>query len=102
MGWRPGGGGVQEGVAGAGDLPVTVRPVATLSAAQLDRPVRVSHLRWSLLSAALRLVRPLDAGSACFQTGRFVAGTTRQSEVPGPVPTAEDPVRRWPTPQPAV
>jgi len=31
---------------------------------------------------------------AFFQTGRFVAGTTRQPEVLGPVPTAEDEVSR--------
>lgn len=84
------------------DRPVTMRQVAALSAAQLDRPVRVRHLPWSLLNAALRLVGPLDARVedtramfAFFQTGRFVADTARQAQVLGGVPTAEEAVGRW-------
>lgn len=84
------------------DRPVTMRQVAALSAAQLGQPVRVRHLPWGLLNAVLRLLGPLDARVedtramfAFFQTGRFVADTTRQAQVLGPVPTAENAVARW-------
>lgn len=84
------------------DQPVTMRPVATLSAAQLGKPVKVRHIPWPLLNTAMRVVGRLDARAAdsramfaFFQTGRFVADPTRQAQVLGPVPTAQDAVARW-------
>lgn len=63
---------------------IRVRPV----------PLRVLRAAGTLLGPVNPMARDLAAMIAWFQTGRYVADTTRQREVFGPPPTAEDAVRR--------
>ena len=47
-----------------------------------------------LLGPVLPMVKDMAAMNDWFQTGRYVADTTRQREVFGTVPTAEDAIAR--------
>ncbi len=63
---------------------VRVRPV----------PLRVLRMAGTLLGPVNPMAKDTAAMIAWFQTGRYVADTTRQREVFGTPPTAEDAVRR--------
>ena len=55
-------------------------------------------VRNALLGAAGRfssLAADLDAMLRFSATGRYVADTSRQAQLLGPVPTAEEAIRRW-------
>ena len=84
------------------DRPVSMNDLAQIAGRQLGRPIRVRAIPIGLLHTARTLLGPfaptvtdLSAMTDWFQTGRFVADTTRQSEIFGRVPTAEDAVARF-------
>jgi uncharacterized protein YbjT (DUF2867 family) len=83
------------------DRPVTMRELASLTAARLGRPVKVRSIPWPVLATAAAVVgrfndqvNDMGAMLRYFQTGRYVADPKRQAEVFGTVPTAEDAVER--------
>jgi uncharacterized protein YbjT (DUF2867 family) len=83
------------------DRPVGMRDVARISGRLLGTQVRVRTVPAALISAAAAtvgrfnpMVKDMDAMMSWFQTGRYVADPTRQREVFGEVPTAEDAVAR--------
>ena len=83
------------------DRPLAVSDVAELTGRALGRRVRVLRLA-PVVSAILGLVGRINPGIADFKamfdffgTGQYVADTRRQSELLGPVPTAETAVARW-------
>ena len=83
------------------DRPVSMQEVAGISGRLLGKRIRVRTVPAGLLHAAgtvLGRVNPLVKDMAAmtdwFQTGRYVADTTRQRAVFGAVPTAEDAVAR--------
>ncbi|MBB6402803.1 SDR family oxidoreductase [Arthrobacter sp. AZCC_0090] len=69
------------------DRPVSMREIADIAARLLRTPVTV-------LGPTTPMAGDLGAMMDWFQTGRYVADTTRQREVFGPLPTAEDAVAR--------
>lgn len=69
------------------DRPVSMREIADVAARLLRTPVTV-------LGPTTPMAGDLGAMMDWFQTGRYVADTTRQREVFGPLPTAEDAVAR--------
>jgi uncharacterized protein YbjT (DUF2867 family) len=88
------------------DRPVSMRQVAALSSAQLGRTVKVMHIPWPLLNAVMGALGRLDSRAAdsrgmfaFFRTGRFVADPTRQGQLLGPVPSAEEAIGRWLSPR---
>jgi len=83
------------------DRPVSMRDIAEISGRLLGERIRVRTVPAGALRAAGAvvgrfnpMVKDLDAMLRWFQTGRYVADTTRQGEVFGPVPTAEDAIGR--------
>ncbi len=83
------------------DRPVSMQDVAEISGRLLGKDIKVQAIPARLLRGAGRTFAPvmpmLDDMTrmlAWFQTGRYVANTTRQSQVFGPPPTAEDAVVR--------
>lgn len=83
------------------DRPVSMQDIAQISGELLGQPVRVRAIPAGLTTTAAAVVgrfNPMvkDMGKmlSWFQTGRYVADPTRQREVFGPVPTAEDAVGR--------
>jgi uncharacterized protein YbjT (DUF2867 family) len=84
------------------DRPVNMRDAARLSGAALGRRVRLITIPWPLLNGGLALAgrfseqfADLRAMLRFFATGAYVADTTRQKELFGAVPTAEDAMHRW-------
>jgi uncharacterized protein YbjT (DUF2867 family) len=73
------------------DRPVTMQDIADISAEMLGRPIQ---LVLSPISPASPMAKDLGAMIDWFGTGRYVADTSRQREVFGPPPTAEDAVAR--------
>jgi NAD(P)-dependent dehydrogenase (short-subunit alcohol dehydrogenase family) len=80
-----------------------VRPVALRPGAFLDQVARIGvrsipagllRAAGKVLGPAVPLARDISAMIDWFQTGKYVADTTRQQEVFGPPPTAEDAVAR--------
>ncbi|MEZ4298627.1 MAG: NmrA family NAD(P)-binding protein [Polyangiaceae bacterium] len=75
---------------------------AMSGAGHVGERVRVTAIPWWLLSAGLGVAglfspeaRDIKAMLRFFQSGRYVADPTRQSQVFGRAPTAEDAVLRW-------
>lgn len=83
------------------DRPLGRREVAEIAGRLTGGPIRVRAVPMPVLRAAgvvlgrfNPMVKDLTAMIAWFQTGRYVADTTRQCEVFGAPPTAEDAIRR--------
>jgi uncharacterized protein YbjT (DUF2867 family) len=83
------------------DRPISLQEFADLTERLTGEEMRVRSVPVGLLRAAGRVLGPVNpmakdlaAMISWFQTGRYVADTTRQSEVFGAPPTAEDAVRR--------
>lgn len=86
------------------DRPVSMQDVADIATRLLGEHIRVRSVPAPLVSGIgavvgrfVPMVADLTSMLAWFETGRYVADTTRQSEVFGPVPTAEDAVARFAT-----
>lgn len=84
------------------DRPISMQEVAAISGRLLGKQIRVRTVPSGLLHAVgsvLRPVNPLAKDMAAmadwFKSGRYVADTTRQREVFGAVPTAEDAIARF-------
>jgi uncharacterized protein YbjT (DUF2867 family) len=84
------------------DRPVSMQDIAQISGRLLGQQIRVRTIPASLISAAAAVVSPfspmakdLDAMMRWFQTGQYVADPTRQSEVFGQPPIAEDAISRF-------
>ncbi|WP_415855737.1 SDR family oxidoreductase [Sinomonas sp. G460-2] len=84
------------------DRPVSLRDIAAISSRLLGRPIGVRSIPGGVISAAGRLLggvmpmaRDMNAMTEWFGSGRYVADTTRQREVFGTVPTAEDAITRF-------
>ena len=83
------------------DRPVSIRDLAQISGRLLGReigvrsiPAPVVRTAGSVLGGAVPMARDMCSMMEWFQTGKYVADTTRQREVFGVVPTAEDAVTR--------
>jgi uncharacterized protein YbjT (DUF2867 family) len=84
------------------DRPVSMQEIAEISGRLLGQRIRVRTIPAGLISAAAAVVGPFspmakdtDAMMRWFQTGQYVADTSRQREVFGQVPTAEDAISRF-------
>jgi uncharacterized protein YbjT (DUF2867 family) len=84
------------------DRPVSMQEVAGISSRLLGKRIRIRTIPTGLLRTVGTVLRPVDpmakdmaAMAGWFQTGRYVADTTRQREVFGAVPTAEDAIARF-------
>jgi uncharacterized protein YbjT (DUF2867 family) len=82
------------------DRPVGMEEIADIASRLLGRPIKVRSIPAGLLRTAGRIIGPvaplakdMSAMIGWFQTGRYVAETTRQGELFG-VPTAEDAIAR--------
>ncbi len=73
------------------DRPVSMQDIADISARMLGREIQ---LVVSPISPVNPMAKDLGAMIDWFGTGRYVADTSRQREVFGPPPTAEDAVAR--------
>lgn len=83
------------------DRPVTIRDIADIAGRALGRRVRARTVPIGAIRAAgavlgrrVPMVKDMASMIDWFQSGRYVADTTRQREAFGEVPTAEDAVRR--------
>lgn len=86
------------------DRPVSMREVARLLGSRAGRPVTVRAVPPAVIRAAAALVGPfkpivkdMAAMFRWFDTGRYVADTTRQTQLFGPAPTVEDAIARLAT-----
>jgi uncharacterized protein YbjT (DUF2867 family) len=84
------------------DRPVSIHEVAQLSGRLLGRGIRVRTIPMSVINGVSTvvgrfspMVNDLGAMLRWFQTGRYVADPTRQREVFGEVPTAEQAIARF-------
>jgi uncharacterized protein YbjT (DUF2867 family) len=84
------------------DRPVSARELGAISAGHVGERIAVHGIPWWLLGAGLGAAgvfnpaaRDIKAMLRFFLSGQYVADTTRQREVLGPVPTAEDAIARW-------
>jgi uncharacterized protein YbjT (DUF2867 family) len=84
------------------DRPVSVRDIAEISSRLLGRNIKVRAIPTAVANGMTTvggLVSPTfkDMGAMMrwFQTGRYVADPTRQGEVFGEVPTAEEVIGRF-------
>jgi uncharacterized protein YbjT (DUF2867 family) len=84
------------------DRPVSMQEIAQISSRLLGQQIRVRTIPAGLINAAGAvigrfnpMVKDMTAMTRWFQTGQYVADTTRQREVFGPVPTAEDAIARF-------
>jgi uncharacterized protein YbjT (DUF2867 family) len=84
------------------DRPVGMQDIADIAGRLLGEPIKVRavpapviHGAGRVLGPFVPMVKDMAAMLDWFQTGRYVADTTRQGEVFGPVPTAEDAVARF-------
>ena len=82
--------------------PVSLQDIAEISGHLLGRKIRVRSIpNWPIrvigdgIGRAAPMVKDMGAMVAWFETGNFVADTTRQAEVFGPVPTAENAIARF-------
>jgi uncharacterized protein YbjT (DUF2867 family) len=82
--------------------PVSMQDCAALASRRADRKIKVLSVPAGLLRTVGRIGRKsasrtsdMGAMAAWFNTGRYVADTTRQAEVFGPVPTPEDAIARF-------
>jgi uncharacterized protein YbjT (DUF2867 family) len=83
------------------DRPISMQEFADIVERLTGEEIRVQTVPVGVVRAAGALmapVNPMAKGLAStmgwFQTGKYVADTTRQAEVFGPPPTAEDAVQR--------
>ena len=83
------------------DRPVSMEKIAQISGRLLGEQIRVSSIPAPLINTAGAVVgkfnpmiKDMTAMMRWFQTGQYVADTTRQREVFGQVPTAEDAIGR--------
>jgi uncharacterized protein YbjT (DUF2867 family) len=83
------------------DRPVSMQEIAEISGGLLGNQIRVRTIPSGLLHAVGTVLGPINplvkdmaAMADWFQSGRYVADTTRQREVFGAVPTAEDAIAR--------
>jgi len=84
------------------DRAVGMQEVADISSRLLGERIKVRavpapiiHTAGRVLGPVVPMVKDMAAMFDWFQTGRYVADTTRQAEVFGAVPTAEDAVARF-------
>ena len=84
------------------DRPVSTQEVAHISGRLLGHQIRVRTIPAGLINTAGAvvgrfnpMVKDLAAMARWFQTGRYVANPSRQREVFGQVPTAEDAIARF-------
>jgi uncharacterized protein YbjT (DUF2867 family) len=84
------------------DRPVSMQEIAQISGRLLGQQIRVRTIPAGLINAAAAVIGPfspmakdLGAMMRWFQTGQYVADPTRQREVFGRVPTAEDAISRF-------
>ncbi|SEQ76969.1 SDR family oxidoreductase [Arthrobacter sp. OV608] len=83
------------------DRPISMQEFADIVERLTGEEVRVQTVPVGVVRAAGALMAPVNpmakglaATMGWFQTGKYVADTTRQAEVFGPPPTAEDAVQR--------
>jgi uncharacterized protein YbjT (DUF2867 family) len=83
------------------DRPVSMHDIADIASRLLGEQITVRSIPTGFIRTAGRLLGPvvpmvkdMAAMNDWFHTGRYVADTTRQREVFGTVPTAEDAVAR--------
>lgn len=83
------------------DRPVSMQEIAQISGQLLGQQIRVRTIPAGLINTAGAvagrfnpMVKDMAAMMRWFQTGRYVADPTRQREVFGQVPTAEDAIAR--------
>jgi uncharacterized protein YbjT (DUF2867 family) len=83
------------------DRPVSMEKIAQISGRLLGEKIRVWSIPAPLINTAGAVVgkfnpmiKDMTAMMRWFQTGQYVADTTRQREVFGQVPTAEDAIGR--------
>ncbi|KRD08669.1 NAD-dependent epimerase [Mycobacterium sp. Root265] len=83
------------------DRPVAVKEAARLIGEATDHhiavraiPAPVARFAGTVLSPFLPIVKDMAAMFSWFDTGNYVADTTRQAELFGPAPTAEDATKR--------
>jgi uncharacterized protein YbjT (DUF2867 family) len=83
------------------DRPVSMQEIAQISSQLLGQQIRLRSIPAGLIGAAgtvvgrfSPLIKDMTAMMRWFQTGRYVADPTRQGEVFGQVPTAEDAIAR--------
>jgi nucleoside-diphosphate-sugar epimerase len=83
------------------DRPVSMQEIATISGDLLGRTVRVRAIPSGVINTAAAVVgrfkppvKDMSQMLRWFQTGRYCADPTRQREVFGTVPTAENAVAR--------
>ncbi|MEZ2390478.1 SDR family oxidoreductase [bacterium RCC_150] len=84
------------------DRPVSMQDVADIASTIAGErvivrsvPAPVSSALGAVLGPFVPMVKDMSSMLAWFETGKYVADTTRQAEVFGPVPTAEDAVARF-------
>jgi uncharacterized protein YbjT (DUF2867 family) len=84
------------------DRPVTMQQVAEISGRLVGQQIRVRTIPAGLINAAgavvgrfSPMVKDMTAMMRWFETGKYVADTSRQREVFGQVPTAEDAITRF-------
>lgn len=84
------------------DRPVSMQDIADISSAIAGEqisvrsvPAPVINVLGAALGPFVPMVKDMSSMLAWFETGKYVADTTRQAEVFGPVPTAEDAVARF-------
>jgi uncharacterized protein YbjT (DUF2867 family) len=84
------------------DRPVSMQEIAQISGRLLGQEIRVRTIPAGLINAVAAVVGPFspmvkdtDAMLRWFQTGGYVADPTRQREVFGQVPTAEDAISKF-------
>jgi uncharacterized protein YbjT (DUF2867 family) len=84
------------------DRPVSMQEIAQISGRLLGQQIRVRTIPAGLINAAAAVVGPfspavkdVDAMLRWFQAGKYVADPTRQREVFGQVPAAEDAISRF-------
>ena len=96
--------GVDAAHQSAQDRPVSMQEIAQISGRLLGQRIRVRTIPAGLIYAAGAvvgrfnpMVKDMDAMMRWFQSGRYVADPSRQREVFGQVPTAEDAIARFVT-----
>ena len=84
------------------DRPVSMQEIAQISGRLIGQQMRLRTIPAGLINAAgavvgrfSPMVKDMDAMMRWFQTGGYVANPTRQREVFGPVPTAEESIARF-------
>ncbi|KRE67776.1 NAD-dependent epimerase [Arthrobacter sp. Soil736] len=84
------------------DRPVSMQDVADIASTIAGERVGVRSLpAWfvnglgAVMGPFVPMVKDMSSMLAWFETGKYVADTTRQAEVFGPVPTAEEAIARF-------